>query len=146
MGAETVLDSETARSAMLAGADFFVAPNTSPAVIQTCRRYDKAIFPGAFTPTEVLAAWEAGCDAVKIFPCDVVGARHVKALRGPLPQIPMIPTGGVNLDTVNDFIEAGAMAVGVGSCLAPKSAIENGDLDAVTKSAKDFVTCVTRNS
>lgn len=139
VGAGTVLDSETARSAMLAGAEFFVSPGTSIDVIQTCRRYDKAVFPGAFTPTEVLTAWEAGCDAVKVFPCDVVGARHIKALRGPLPQIPLIPTGGVNIDTVNDFMDAGAMAVGVGSSLAPQEAIAQGDFDTVAECARKFV-------
>ena len=142
VGAGTVLDSETARSAMLAGAEFFVSPGTSVDVIKTCRRYDKAVFPGAFTPTEVINAWEAGCDAVKVFPCDVVGAKHVKALKGPLPQIPMIPTGGVNKDTVKDFLNAGAMAVGVGSSLAPKAAIETGDLDTVTQCASEFVAAV----
>lgn len=145
VGAGTVLDAETARSAMLAGAEFFVSPGTSIPVIETCRRYGKAVFPGAFTPTEVIAAWEAGCDAVKVFPCDVVGAKHVKALKGPLPQIPMIPTGGVNKDTVNDFLAAGAMAVGVGSSLVPKSAIESGDFETVANCAREFVAQIKSN-
>lgn len=142
LGAGTVLDAQTARSAMLAGAEFFVSPGTSIEVIQTCRRYDKCVFPGAFTPTEVLTAWEAGCDAVKLFPCDVLGAKHVKALKGPLPQIPLIPTGGVNRETARDFLAAGALAVGVGSSLAPRAAIESGDYDTIVNSAKAFVSAV----
>ena len=142
LGAGTVLDSETARTAMLAGAEFFVSPGTNADVIRTCRRYNKSIFPGAFTPTEVLTAWEAGCDAVKVFPCDVVGAKHVKALKGPLPHIPMIPTGGVNKETAEDFLAAGALAVGVGSSLAPKAAIESGDYDAIVQHAQEFVAAV----
>lgn len=139
LGAGTVLDSETARSAMLAGAEFFVAPGTSVEVIQTCQSLNKCVFPGAFTPTEVITAWEAGCDAVKVFPCDVVGAQHIKALKGPLPHIPMIPTGGVNLETAKGFLDAGAMAVGVGSSLAPKSAIASGDFETIVQCAQDFV-------
>lgn len=143
VGAGTVLDPETARSAMLAGAEFFVSPGTSPAMIATCRRYGKCVFPGAFTPTEVLSAWESGCDAVKVFPCDVVGHRHIKALKGPLPQIPLIPTGGVNQETARDFLNAGALAVGVGSSLAPKTAIEAGDFELIADCARKFVNAVS---
>ncbi len=142
LGAGTVLDSETARSAMLAGAEFFVSPGTSLPVIETCRRYGKSVFPGAFTPTEVIQAWQAGCDAVKVFPCDSVGYKHIKALKGPLPQIPLIPTGGINKDNAADFIDAGALAVGVGSSLAPKSAIESGDFDTIKACAEEFVATI----
>lgn len=142
LGAGTVLDSETARSAMLAGAEFFVSPGTSLEVIQTCRRYGKSIFPGAFTPTEVINAWQAGCDAVKVFPCDSVGAKHIKALKGPLPQIPLIPTGGVKKETAKDFLKAGALAVGVGSSLVPKAAIESGDFDTIKSAAEEFIAAI----
>jgi 2-dehydro-3-deoxyphosphogluconate aldolase/(4S)-4-hydroxy-2-oxoglutarate aldolase len=139
LGAGTVLDSEMAQSAMSAGAEFFVAPGTSVEVIETCRRAGKCVFPGAFTPTEVIKAWDAGCDAVKVFPCDVVGAQHIKALKGPLPHIPMIPTGGVNRETAKGFLDAGALAVGVGSSLAPKEAVASGDFETIVKSARAFV-------
>ena len=97
LGAGTVLDPETARAALLAGAEFIVAPTLNLDVIRLCRRYDKLVMPGAFTPTEVLAAWEAGADIVKVFPADVVGPAFFKALRGPLPQVKLMPTGGVDL-------------------------------------------------
>lgn len=138
LGAGTVLDTATARSAMLAGAEFFVSPGTSLEVIQTCRTYDKMVIPGAMTPTEVLTAWQAGCDAVKIFPSDCLGPKHIKALKGPLPQIPLIPTGGINAENAREFMDAGALAVGVGGSLAPKSAIERGDLDMIRNNAADL--------
>ncbi len=108
LGAGTVLDTESARAAILAGAEFIVTPTVNPDVIQLCNRYSKAIMPGAFTPTEVLTAWEAGADIVKVFPADIGGPAHLKALHGPLPQIRLLPTGGVNLDTLSAFIKAGA--------------------------------------
>ncbi|MDB4755770.1 bifunctional 4-hydroxy-2-oxoglutarate aldolase/2-dehydro-3-deoxy-phosphogluconate aldolase [Mariniblastus sp.] len=138
LGAGTVLDTATARSAMLAGAEFFVSPGTSLEVIQTCRTYDKMVIPGAMTPTEVLTAWQAGCDAVKIFPSDCLGPKHIKALKGPLPQIPLIPTGGINAENAREFMDAGALAVGVGGSLAPKSAIERGDLDMIRNNAAEL--------
>src|SRR3982751_2179414 len=114
-GAGTVLDPETARSCMLAGAEFFVTPSLRVSTIEMAKRYSKVICPGALTPTEVLAAWEAGADAVKIFPCgNVGGAKYIKALKGPFPQIEMVPTGGVNLETIGDFLKAGSCACGVG--------------------------------
>ena len=115
LGAGTVLDSETARAALLAGAEYIVAPTMNLDVIRLCRRYDKAVMPGAFTPTEILAAWEAGADIVKVFPADVGGPAYLKAIRGPLPQIRLMPTGGVNLTTAENFLEAGACCLGVGS-------------------------------
>ena len=111
----TVLDPETARMCMLAGAEFFVTPSLKLATIELAKRYAKVVFPGAMTPTEVLTAWEAGADAVKIFPCgNVGGPKYIKALKGPFPQIEMIPTGGVNLETAGEFLKAGACAVAVG--------------------------------
>src|SRR3954471_9925931 len=114
LGAGTVLDPETARAALLAGAEYIVAPTVNLDVIRLCRRYDKAVLPGAFTPTEVLTAWEAGADIVKVFPADVGGPAYLKALRGPLPQIRMMPTGGVDLSTAENFLKAGACCLGVG--------------------------------
>src|SRR5271163_1116792 len=115
LGAGTVLDPETARSCMLAGAEFFVTPSLKISTIEMVKRYSKVICPGALTPTEVLAAWEAGADIVKIFPCgNVGGPKYIKALKGPFPHIDMIPTGGVNLETTPEFLKAGACAVAVG--------------------------------
>src|SRR5438067_2763871 len=113
LGAGTVLDPETARAALLAGAEYIVAPSLNVEVIRLCRRYDKVVMPGALTPTEVVAAWEAGADVVKIFPADVGGPGYLKALRGPLPQIRMMPTGGVDLNTAEPFLKAGACCLGV---------------------------------
>ena len=139
LGAGTVLDPETARSAMLAGAEFIVAPNTNLEVIRMCRRYDKVIMPGAFTPTEVVTAWEAGADFVKVFPADVGGPPYLKALKGPLPQVRLLPTGGVNLNTMAEFFAAGAEAVGLGSALVEKSAINAGDFARIRDLAADYV-------
>src|SRR5205085_2645077 len=117
-------DSETARAAILAGAEFVVAPTLNLDVIRLCHRYDKAVLPGAFTPTEILTAWEAGADIVKVFPADVVGPAFFKALRGPLPQIRVMPTGGVDLTTAADFLNAGACCLGVGGQLVdPKAGV-----------------------
>src|ERR1035437_2376306 len=114
LGAGTVLDPETARACMLAGAQFFVTPALRLSTIEMAKRYSKVICPGALTPTEVLTAWEAGADVVKIFPCgNVGGPKYIKALKGPFPQIEMIPTGGVNLETAGEFLKAGACAVAV---------------------------------
>jgi 2-dehydro-3-deoxyphosphogluconate aldolase/(4S)-4-hydroxy-2-oxoglutarate aldolase len=116
LGAGTVLDPETARSCLLAGAQFFVTPSLNLKTIELARRYSRPIFPGALTPTEILTAWEAGADGVKVFPCSALGgAKYIKALKAPFPQIELIPTGGVNLETIADFLHAGATAVGVGS-------------------------------
>src|SRR5262245_50403359 len=117
LGAGTVLDPETCRAALLAGAEFIVSPTLNLDVIRLCRRYDKVVMPGAFTPTEILTAWEAGADIVKVFPADVVGPAFFKAMRGPLPQIRLMPTGGVDLNTAADFLKAGACCLGVGGQL-----------------------------
>lgn len=138
LGAGTVLDTETARTAILSGADFIVSPNTNVEVIKLCKRYSKAIMPGALTPTEVVTAWEAGADIVKIFPSDLTGPRYLKALHGPLPHIRLMPTGGVNLETANDFLKAGACALGVGSSLVDPKLVAAGDLKKIEALAKQY--------
>ena len=110
LGAGTILDPETARAALLAGAEYIVAPTLNLDVIRLCQRYDKLVMPGAFTPTEILAAWEAGADIVKVFPADVVGPAFFKAVRGPLPQVRLMPTGGVDLKTAAEFLQGRARA------------------------------------
>lgn len=142
LGAGTVLDAETARIAMLSGAEFIVAPNTNLDVIAACRRYDKLVMPGALTPTEVVHAWQAGADFVKVFPCDVLGPAHLKALAGPLPQVRMIPTGGVNLQTAAAFLQAGASALGIGSALVEPKAVAAGDLARIEALARQYVEVV----
>lgn len=144
LGAGTVLDSETARQAMLAGAQFIVSPTLNLDVIRICRRYDKLVMPGAFTPTEALAAWEAGADIVKIFPADVGGPAYLKAIHGPLPQIRLMPTGGVNLQTAEAFLKAGACALGVGGSLVEAQAVAEGNLDRIKSLAQQFVEVVNR--
>ena len=139
LGAGTVLDAESARAAMLAGAEFIVTPVVSRPVIETCRRYDKLVMAGAFTPTEILTAWEAGSDIVKVFPADVGGPSYLKAIHGPLPQVRLLPTGGVNLETLPDFVKAGAAAVGLGSALVEKAAIEQGDMNRIRSLAAQYV-------
>lgn len=144
LGAGTVLDPETARAALLAGAEFIVAPNLSLDVIRVCRRYDKLVMPGAFTPTEVVTAWEAGADIVKVFPADVVGPAFFKALRGPLPQVKLMPTGGVDLTTAPEFLKAGAVCLGVGGQLVDPKAVAAGDFARITATAKQYVEVVQR--
>ncbi len=142
LGAGTVLDSETARTAILAGAEFVVCPTLNLEVIKVCRRYSKIIIPGAFTPTEILTAWEAGADIVKVFPATVGGPRYLRDIRGPLPQIRLIPVGGVNIDNTPDFIKAGAVGVAVGSSLVDRKAVSQKKYDIITENAKRFVKAV----
>jgi 2-dehydro-3-deoxyphosphogluconate aldolase/(4S)-4-hydroxy-2-oxoglutarate aldolase len=144
LGAGSVLDAETARAALLAGAEFIVSPAVRPDVIQLCRRYGKVVMPGAFTPTEVLAAWEAGADIVKIFPADVGGPAYLKAIAAPLPQVRLMPTGGVNLDTLEAFLRAGACAVGLGSALVEPQAVQRGDLGRISDLAAQYVAAMGR--
>ena len=139
LGAGTVLDTESARSAILAGAEFVVTPTVNTDVIQLCNRYDKMIMPGGFTPTEILTAWEAGADIVKVFPADVGGPNYLKAIHGPLPQIRLLPTGGVDLETLPAFVKAGACAVGLGSALVEKQAVAAGDLNRIRSLAEQYV-------
>jgi 2-dehydro-3-deoxyphosphogluconate aldolase/(4S)-4-hydroxy-2-oxoglutarate aldolase len=145
LGAGTVLDPETARICMLAGAQFFVTPALKLSTIEMAHRYSKPIMPGALTPTEVLTAWEAGADAVKIFPCgNVGGAKYIKALKAPFPHIEMVPTGGVNLETCGDFLKAGACAVGVGGELIDAANIKAGKFDVFEERARHFLAAVAK--
>ena len=139
LGAGTVLDAETARTAILAGADFIVSPCVRPDVIQLCQRYDKPVMPGALTPTEVLQAWELGADIVKVFPADAMGPSYLKALHGPLPQVLLMPTGGVGLDNAADYLAAGACALGVGSTLVNSQNVRDGELAEIESKARAFV-------
>ncbi len=143
LGAGTVLDPETARTCMLAGAQFFVTPSLKLSTIEMVKRYSKVILPGALTPTEILTAWEAGADAVKVFPCgNMGGAKYIKALKGPFPQIEMVPTGGVNLDTTIDFLRAGACAVAVGSELIDAKSVADGDFHIFEERARQYLSKV----
>jgi len=145
LGAGTVLDPETCRICMLAGAQFFVTPALNLATIEMAQRYSKPICPGALTPTEVLAAWQAGADIVKIFPCDNVGGpKYIKALKGPFPQIEMIPTGGVNLQTAGDFLKAGACAVAVGGELVSAKLIKEGNYAAIEAMAREYLAVIAK--
>jgi 2-dehydro-3-deoxyphosphogluconate aldolase/(4S)-4-hydroxy-2-oxoglutarate aldolase len=142
LGAGTILDAETARAALLAGAEYLVAPTLNLDVIRLCRRYDKLVMPGAFTPTEILTAWEAGADIVKVFPADVVGPPFFKALQGPLPQIRLMPTGGVDLGTAAAFLKAGACCLGVGGQLVEPKAVAERNFDRIRDLARQYTTIV----
>jgi len=143
VGAGTVLDAETARACMLAGAQFIVSPALDLDTIACCRRYSIPVIPGALTPSEVVTAWKAGADFVKVFPANAVGgASYIKALKAPLPQIELIPTGGVSLATAADFIKAGAAALGVGSDLVDTKALRAGDDKVITERARQFIEIV----
>ncbi len=142
LGAGTVLDTETARTAILAGAEFIVSPTVHLDVIRMALRYGKLVMPGAFSPTEVLAAWEAGAQVVKVFPADIGGPAYLKSLHGPLPQVRLMPTGGVNLDTAADFLRAGACALGIGSALIEGSAVNSGDYQRIESLARQYVEIV----
>jgi 2-dehydro-3-deoxyphosphogluconate aldolase/(4S)-4-hydroxy-2-oxoglutarate aldolase len=139
LGAGTVLDPETARAAFLAGAEFLVAPTVNLDVIRMGNRYDKLVMPGAMTPTEILTAWEAGAQIIKVFPADIGGPAYLKTLHGPLPQVRLLPTGGVNLATITDFLKAGACAVGLGGALVEPKAVEAGDMARITSLAGQYV-------
>ena len=142
LGAGTILDPETARAAFLAGAEYIVSPTLNLDVIKMCRRYDKIVMPGAFTPTEILTAWEAGADIVKVFPADVVGPAFFKAIRGPLPQIRVMPTGGVDLTTAATFLQAGACCLGVGGQLVEPKAIAEKNFDRLRDLARQYAEIV----
>lgn len=145
LGAGTVLDPETARACMLAGAQFIVSPSLKLTTIEMARRYSKAVMPGALTPTEVQTAWEAGADIVKIFPCGQVGGpKYIKSLKAPFPQIEMIPTGGVNLETAGEFLKAGACAVAVGAELADAKSLKEGRLDVIEERAKQYLAAIAK--
>ena len=143
VGAGTVLDADTARACILAGARFVVSPALDLGTIECCRRYGVAVLPGALTPTEVLKAWQAGADIVKVFPAGALGgASYIKALKAPFPQIDLIPTGGVSVDTAPAFIQAGAIALGVGADLVDLEALREGKAAAITEKAQRYVEVV----
>jgi len=143
LGAGTILDPETGRAAMLAGAQFIVTPALNIQVIELARRYSKPCMPGALTPTEIITAWQAGADLVKVFPCGPVGGpKYIKALKGPFPQIEFIPTGGVNLETTPEFIKAGAAAVAVGGELVDIKLLREGKQELIAATALKYVEAV----
>jgi 2-dehydro-3-deoxyphosphogluconate aldolase/(4S)-4-hydroxy-2-oxoglutarate aldolase len=142
LGAGTVLDPETARQVILAGAKYIVAPVLNLDVIQMCHRYDVAAMPGCFTPTEILTAWQAGADLVKVFPATALGPTFFKDVRAPLPQVRMMPTGGVTLANAGEWIKAGAVAIGVGSALVDTKAIAAGDYAQIAANARHLVESV----
>jgi 2-dehydro-3-deoxyphosphogluconate aldolase/(4S)-4-hydroxy-2-oxoglutarate aldolase len=143
IGAGTVLDAETARMCILEGAKFVVSPALNVKTIEMCHRYSIAVLPGALTPTEIVTAWEAGADVVKVFPCSALGgAKYLTTLKGPLPHIDLIPTGGVSLATAAEFLSAGAFALGVGSDLVDAKAMAAGKPEVVTETAKKYLQIV----
>ncbi|GAB4460808.1 MAG: bifunctional 4-hydroxy-2-oxoglutarate aldolase/2-dehydro-3-deoxy-phosphogluconate aldolase [Armatimonadaceae bacterium] len=142
MGVGTILDAETARMALLAGAEYVVTPVMKPEIIQLCNRYSKPIVSGAYTPTEALTAHEAGADFIKIFPADSLGPGYIKAIKAPLPQLEIIPTGGVDVETTPEFIKAGCAAVAAGSSLVSKEILKNKDWDKLSETARAFVVAV----
>jgi 2-dehydro-3-deoxyphosphogluconate aldolase / (4S)-4-hydroxy-2-oxoglutarate aldolase len=143
VGAGTVLDAETARTCILAGAQFIVSPTVNHDTIACCRRYSIPVLPGALTPSEVLAAWTAGADFVKVFPANALGgASYIKSLKAPLPQIELVPTGGVSLKTAADFIKAGSAALGVGADLVDITALREGRSGVITDRARQFAEIV----
>jgi 2-dehydro-3-deoxyphosphogluconate aldolase/(4S)-4-hydroxy-2-oxoglutarate aldolase len=137
-GVGSVLDPETARAAILAGAQFVVCPTLNLRTIEICKRYSVLVVPGAYTPTEVLTAWQAGADMVKVFPASVGGPSYIKAIKAPLPQVKLVPVGGVNLETTADFIRAGAEVVGVGSSLINNKLLAAQQFDQITASARRY--------
>ncbi len=137
LGAGTVLDAETARIAILSGASYIVSPHFNPEVVKLCNRYRIAVMPGAMTICEVVSAMEAGADIVKVFPGEAFGPKMLKAILGPLPQAKLMPTGGVSVSNVHEWIEAGAVAVGAGSALT--GGAKTGDYDLITQKAKEFL-------
>ena len=146
IGAGTVLDAGAAERCIEAGAEFIVSPGFDLETVKFANRRDKLMIAGALTPTEVITAWKAGSDFVKIFPCGTVGgAKYIKALKAPLPQIPMIPTGGVNLNTAADFMMAGAAALGIGGELVSASALESGNTAPIVDAAQGFL-AIVRNA
>ena|ERR1700694_1778353 len=149
VGAGSVLNVESAKRCLAAGAQFIVSPGLNVATVEYAKSQGVLMMPGALTPTEVMAAWDAGADLVKVFPCNSVGgASYIKALKGPFPQIPFIPTGGVNLKTAADFIHAGSEALGVGGELVLASALDSGTPQLITELGKQFLQIVqtARNS
>jgi 2-dehydro-3-deoxyphosphogluconate aldolase/(4S)-4-hydroxy-2-oxoglutarate aldolase len=144
LGAGTVLDPETARAAILAGAEFIVTPTVNLKTIELCKRYGKPVVSGAMTPTEVLTVWEAGADLVKVFPASSIGGpKYIKAVLTPLPQLRLVPTGGVSVNNVAQYLKAGAAAVAVGGNLVNEKSVANGDWAAITAEAQRLVATVS---
>ncbi|MSR31361.1 MAG: bifunctional 4-hydroxy-2-oxoglutarate aldolase/2-dehydro-3-deoxy-phosphogluconate aldolase [Gemmataceae bacterium] len=143
LGAGTILDTETGRAAILAGAEYLVSPVLNLELIRLCQRYDKAVMPGVFSPTEILAAWEAGADVCKVFPAEVLGPAFFKAVRGPLPQVKLMPTGGVDLATAEKFLEAGACCLGVGSQLVEPQAVKEKNFSRIRDLAAQYAAIVS---
>ncbi len=144
IGVGTVIDASTCRDAISAGAQFVVSPIFDPEIVATTKRYGKISVPGAFTPTEILKAWSAGADVVKVFPSTTLGPGYFKDILAPLPQLKLTPTGGVDLKNAGDWIKAGAACIGVGSALVSKDALAKNDWASVTASAKQFVDAVRK--
>ncbi|MBM4096393.1 MAG: bifunctional 4-hydroxy-2-oxoglutarate aldolase/2-dehydro-3-deoxy-phosphogluconate aldolase [Planctomycetes bacterium] len=138
LGAGTVLDPETARAAFLAGAEYIVSPSLDLEVIGMARRYGKLVMPGCFTPTEITKAWQAGADIIKVFPAEVVGPAFFRAVRGPLPQVRIMPTGGVDLNTAASFLEAGACCLGIGSQLIDPKAVSSRKFELISEKAAKY--------
>lgn len=138
IGAGSILDQETARAAILAGAEFIISPTLNSQVIELAHRYDKVIIPGGFSPTEILTAYEQGADFVKVFPAAIGGPSYIKAVRAPMPQLRLVPVGGVTLENSADFIKAGASMIAVGSNLVNNTLVEQGRFDAITDIARKF--------
>ncbi len=144
IGAGTVLDASTARLTILAGAQFLVTPTVALDVIEMAHRYGKVVIAGAMTPTEILTAWEAGADMVKVFPANVLGPGYLKAVHGPLPQIPLVPTGGITADNAGEFIKAGAAVICAGSWLVDKKTITEERYEILTERARELVDAVSK--
>lgn len=138
VGAGTVLDSGTARAAITSGAEFVVGPTFDAGVVETCNRYGVPVAPGVLTPTEALTAYEAGADIAKVFPASSMGPDHLSSIAGPLPQIPLMPTGGIDVGNVGEYIRAGAAVVGAGSALMDDDAVAAGDFESITGTAREF--------
>ena len=146
IGTGTVVDGKMAEEVINAGSQFIVSPNYPRDLIETAIKHNKPIIPGALTPTEIYDAYTMGADAVKVFPCGTVGgASYLKAIRGPLPHIPLVPTGGVNLETAGSMLEAGAYALGVGSAITDKKAIKEGKFEVITENVREFIDVVKRH-
>ncbi len=144
IGAGTVLDAETARAAILAGAEYLVSPTTDLAMIKMCKRYGKVVAPGAFTPTEIMTAWQAGADIVKVFPAARLGPKFSSDVKAPLPQVKLMPTGGVSVENAAEFIRKGADVICVGSALIDKEAIAEGNFGVLTENAKGLIKAVKK--
>lgn len=146
IGAGTVLDAETARACMLEGAQFIVSPGTNAKTIEMCRRYSCPVMPGALTPTEIMHAWELGADLIKLFPASAMGgAKYIRSLKAPFPQVNFIPTGGISLATADDFLSAGAFALGVGADLADAKHLEAGTPEKITETARQYCEVVRKH-